>query len=90
MRYELMRPKQIREAIEKRTPVVLPLGVLEYHSEHLPVGMAQLLRPWRSTGNGHTDNEKPLESLVSSFQRSRYLLYSDGRLHLCRPVRFSI
>ena len=28
-------------------------------------------------GNGHTDNEKPLESLVSSFQRSRYLLYSE-------------
>ena len=42
MRYELMRPSQIREAIEKRTPVVLPLGVLEYHSEHLPVGMDTL------------------------------------------------
>ena len=27
MRYELMRPSQIREAIKKRTPVVLPLGV---------------------------------------------------------------
>ena len=39
MRYELMRPSQIREAIEKRTPVVLPLGVLEYHAEHLPVGV---------------------------------------------------
>ena len=42
MRYELMRPSQIREAIKKRTPVVLPLGVLEYHSEHLPVGMDTL------------------------------------------------
>lgn len=42
MRYELMRPSQIREAIEKRWPVVLPLGVLEYHSEHLPVGMDTL------------------------------------------------
>ena len=42
MRYELMRPSQIREAIEKRTPVVLPLGVLEYHAEHLPVGMDTL------------------------------------------------
>ena len=38
MRYELMRPCQIREAIDKRWPVVLPLGVIEYHSEHLPVG----------------------------------------------------
>ena len=42
MRYELMRPKHIREAIEKRWPVILPLGVLEYHSEHLPVGMDTL------------------------------------------------
>jgi len=42
MRYELMRPCQIREAIDKRWPVVLPLGVLEYHSEHLPVGMDTL------------------------------------------------
>ena len=39
MRYELMRPNQIREAIDRHWPVVLPLGVLEYHSEHLPVGM---------------------------------------------------
>lgn len=42
MRYELMRPGQIREAIAKRTPVVIPLGVIEYHSEHLPVGMDTL------------------------------------------------
>ena len=42
MRYELMRPNQIREAIDKHWPVVLPLGVLEYHSEHLPVGMDTL------------------------------------------------
>ena len=42
MRYELMRPSQIREAIDKRWPVVLPLGVLEYHGEHLPVGMDTL------------------------------------------------
>ncbi len=42
MRYELMRPHQIRAAVEARTPVVLPLGVLEYHGEHLPVGMDTL------------------------------------------------
>ena len=42
MRYELMRPAQIRKAIDERWPVVLPLGVLEYHSEHLPVGMDTL------------------------------------------------
>lgn len=38
MRYELMRPPQIRQAIAEKWPVVLPLGVLEYHGEHLPVG----------------------------------------------------
>lgn len=42
MRYELMLPYQIRTAIEERWPVVLPLGVLEYHGEHLGVGMDTL------------------------------------------------
>ncbi len=39
MRYELMLPHQIREAIDKNWPCVLPLGVLEYHGEHLSFGM---------------------------------------------------
>ena len=38
MRYELMFPEQIRQAIKESWPVVLPLGVLEYHSEHLVTG----------------------------------------------------
>jgi creatinine amidohydrolase len=42
MHYELMRPPQIRQAIAERWPVVLPLGVLEYHGNHLPVGMDTL------------------------------------------------
>jgi creatinine amidohydrolase len=42
MRYELMLPHQIRAAIERRWPVVLPLGVLEYHGEHMAVGMDTL------------------------------------------------
>ncbi len=42
MRYELMRPAQIRAAIAANTPVVLPIGVLEYHGEHLPLGMDTL------------------------------------------------
>lgn len=42
MRYELMLPHQIRTAIKERWPVVLPLGVLEYHGEHLAVGMDTL------------------------------------------------
>jgi creatinine amidohydrolase len=42
MRYDLMRPHQIRDAIARNLPVVLPLGVMEYHGEHLPVGMDTL------------------------------------------------
>ena len=42
MRYELMMPDQIRAAIDERWPVVLPLGVLEYHGEHMAVGMDTL------------------------------------------------
>ena len=42
MRYELMLPHHIRKAIKKRWPVVLPLGVLEYHGEHMAVGMDTL------------------------------------------------
>ena len=42
MRYEMMLPHQIRAAIEARWPVVLPLGVLEYHGEHMSVGMDTL------------------------------------------------
>ena len=42
MRYELMLPFEIRTAIEKNWPAVLPLGVLEYHGEHMAVGMDTL------------------------------------------------
>ncbi|MBG1231262.1 creatininase family protein [Aestuariivirga litoralis] len=43
MRYELMLPHQLRQAIANNTPVVLPLGVLEYHGEHLGLGMDTLV-----------------------------------------------
>ena len=42
MRYEMMLPHQIRTAIDEGWPVVLPLGVLEYHGEHMAVGMDAL------------------------------------------------
>lgn len=42
MRYELMLPHQIRQAIKENWSVVLPLGVLEYHGEHMAVGMDTL------------------------------------------------
>ena len=39
MQYLYMQPDQVREAIKNNTPVVLPLGVVEYHAEHLPLGV---------------------------------------------------
>jgi creatinine amidohydrolase/Fe(II)-dependent formamide hydrolase-like protein len=42
MRYELMLPHQIRKAIDENWPVALPLGVLEYHGEHMAAGMDTL------------------------------------------------
>ena len=42
MRYELMLPHELRRAIKERWPVILPLGVLEYHGEHLALGMDTL------------------------------------------------
>lgn len=43
MRYELMRPAALRAAIREGWPVVLPVGVLEYHGEHLPLGVDGLV-----------------------------------------------
>ena len=43
MRYEMMLPHQIRKAIKQNWPVVLPVGVLEYHGEHLAVGLDTLV-----------------------------------------------
>src|SRR6185503_15481433 len=39
LRYAMMLPHQIRRSIAENWPVVLPLGVLEYHGEHMAVGM---------------------------------------------------
>ena len=43
MRYEMMFPTQIREAIDNNTPVVMALGVIEYHAEHLCPGVDTLV-----------------------------------------------
>ncbi len=43
MRYEMMFPEQIRNALSKQIPVVLPAGVLEYHGEHLVLGVDTIL-----------------------------------------------
>ena len=43
MRYELMFPDQIRQAIDKNMPAVMAIGVMEYHSEHCCVGVDTLV-----------------------------------------------
>jgi len=43
MRYEMMTPDSIRNAIKKSLPVVLPAGVIEYHGEHLGPGVDTVL-----------------------------------------------
>ena len=43
MRYDRMRPARIAAAITDGTPVVLPIGVMEYHGGHLPAGVDMLV-----------------------------------------------
>lgn len=39
MRFERMRPSELRAARDRGVPFVLPIGVMEYHGEHLPAGV---------------------------------------------------
>ena len=34
-----LRPHQLQDGIAAKTPVVLPIGVMEYHGQHLPAGV---------------------------------------------------
>ncbi|MCM8777619.1 MAG: creatininase family protein [Candidatus Omnitrophica bacterium] len=43
MRYEMMFAEELRQAIKNNTPFVIPVGVLEYHSEHCVFGVDTLL-----------------------------------------------
>lgn len=43
MRFDRMRPVEIAAAVASVMPVVLPVGVMEYHGEHLPAGVDLLI-----------------------------------------------
>lgn len=43
MQFDRMRPARIAEAIAAGTPFVLPIGVMEYHGQHLPAGVDLLI-----------------------------------------------
>lgn len=39
MDFARLRPHQLQDAIAANTPLVLPIGVMEYHGAHLPAGV---------------------------------------------------
>jgi creatinine amidohydrolase/Fe(II)-dependent formamide hydrolase-like protein len=43
MQFDRMRPDQIAQAVAAGMPVVLPIGVMEYHGPHLPAGVDLLI-----------------------------------------------
>jgi creatinine amidohydrolase len=43
MKYEMMFAEDLREAIRNNIPFVIPVGVIEYHSEHCVFGVDTLL-----------------------------------------------
>lgn len=43
MQFDRMRPDQIADAVARGTPVVLPIGVMEFHGAHLPAGVDLLI-----------------------------------------------
>lgn len=43
MRFDRMRPGELREAAERGVPFVLPIGVMEYHGRHLPSGVDMIV-----------------------------------------------
>jgi creatinine amidohydrolase len=38
-----MRPEEIKDAVIRKLPVMLPVGAVEYHGEHLPIGTDTLI-----------------------------------------------
>ena len=42
VRAELMRPGQIRDALARKSVVYIPIGAIEFHQEHLPIGLDTL------------------------------------------------
>jgi creatinine amidohydrolase len=43
MRFDRMRPAELRDAADRGIPFVLPIGVMEYHGRHLPSGVDMIV-----------------------------------------------
>lgn len=39
VRFHMLRPREIEQALANRSVVYIPLGMLEWHGKHLPVGL---------------------------------------------------
>lgn len=87
MRYELMRPHQIRDAVARGLPVILPVGVMEYHAEHLPVGM-DLLAVTRALDRLETTQEVVILPPFAYGAASHAVAGPEGTgtLHLPAPL----
>ena len=55
VRAELMLPWQLRAAMAARAVVYIPLGTIEWHCEHLPVGLDALTAHGVCLGAAHAD-----------------------------------
>lgn len=42
VRAELMRPGQIRDSLARKSVAYIPIGAIEFHQEHLPIGLDTL------------------------------------------------
>jgi creatinine amidohydrolase len=81
VRYELLRPAQLREELERAPLVFLPVAPLEYHGPHLPVGMDPInatqcaLEACRKLGSGVV---MPALYLGTERERPDWMLESLG------------
>ena len=104
IRFEYLRPVQLNEEIEKCPLVFLPIGPLEYHGPHLPVGMDPInatqcaLETCRRIGKGvvhptlfwGTERERP-EWLLKSlgFRKDQWIVGMDFPTKLWESFYYS-
>ena len=104
IRFEYLRPAQLNDEMAKCPLVFLPIGPLEYHGPHLPVGMDPInatqcaLESCRRLGKGvvhptlfwGTERERPEWMLKSlGFKKSQWVIGMDFPTALWRSHYYS-
>lgn len=46
MELVFMRPEELRDAVSRNLPLLWPVGAMEYHGEHMPLGTGYADRVW--------------------------------------------